>query len=250
MTQTARPATWIERLDDDQVSVDELVRIAGYRSDGRPPEEVVMMEKAAAYGAHAVFFEARAKDQPGVAQAFVFLSDGPADDLEFAALHKRLWSWGGVPLAYRRTPGLVQLFRCAHKPDFVSPDGGLVCRPVKTLRIAAAIGAGEAWWDAERLRNGTLWDDPAACKLLLSAAKSAHRRLVDAVAHLHEALRSSGLLESAPAATPPHPVAAHRLPRRARGHARRLLQSVSSGRFQVLSCARRRPRPRPLARST
>lgn len=194
MTQAMSTATWVERLGENDADVDGLVRVAGYLPDDRPPEEVVMMERAAAYGAYAVFFEAGVEDKPGVAQAFVFISDGPANDPEFAALHKRLWSWGGVPLAYRRTPGLVQLFRCAHKPDFVSPAGKLVCQPVKKLRLAAAISAEEAWWDAERLRNGTLWDDPAACKLLLSATKSAHRRLVNAVEHLHETLQNSELL--------------------------------------------------------
>jgi N-6 DNA Methylase len=192
--QATTNTTWIERLGGNDADVDGLVRVAGYLPDDRPPEEVVMMERAAAYGAYAVFFEAGVEGKPGTAQAFVFISDGPANDPEFAALHKRLWSWGGVPLAYRRTPGLVQLFRCAHKPDFVSPTGDLVCQPVKWLRVAAAISAEEAWWDAERLRNGTLWDDPAACKLLLSATKSAHRRLVDAVEHLHETLQKSGLL--------------------------------------------------------
>jgi hypothetical protein len=154
------------------------------------------MEKADAYGAHAVFFEAAAEGQAGTAQAFVFMSDGPADDPEFAKLHQRLWSWGGVPLAYRRTPGLVQLFRCAHKADFVSPSGELICNPIRTLKLAVAIDAADAWWDAGRLRNGTLWDDPAACKLLLSASKSAHRRLVDAVERLHDGLRRSELLNA------------------------------------------------------
>lgn len=192
MMRATSTATWITRLGES--AVDGLVHVARYVPDGRPPEEVVMMERAAAYGAYAVFFEAGVKGKSGTAQAFVFVSDGPADDPEFAALHKRLWSWGGVPLAYRRTPGLVQLFRCAHKPDFVSSTGDLVCQPIRTLRLAAAISAEEAWWDAERLRNGTLWDDSAACKLLLSATKSAHRRLVDAVEDLHETLKESGLL--------------------------------------------------------
>lgn len=186
---------WIKRLDNGAM-VDGLVPVAGYRADGRPPEEVVMMEKADAYGAHAVFFEAAAEGQAGTAQAFVFMSDGPADDPEFAKLHQRLWSWGGVPLAYRRTPGLVQLFRCAHKADFVSPSGELICNPIRTLKLAVAIDAADAWWDAGRLRNGTLWDDPAACKLLLSASKSAHRRLVDAVERLHDGLRRSELLNA------------------------------------------------------
>ena len=96
-----------------------------------------MMAKAEAYGAHAVFFEAGRNDRPPVAQAFVFVSDGPPDDSQFGELHKRLWSWGGVPLLYRKTPGLVQLFRCAHKPDFVSDTGETICKPL----IAAVANA-------------------------------------------------------------------------------------------------------------
>ncbi len=173
--------------------VDGLVFVAGYKSKGRPPEEVVMLEKAAAYGADAVFFEAGRNERPAVAQAFVFVSEGPADDPAFAALHQRLWSWGGVPLLYRKTPGLIQLFRCGHKPDFVSKSHQFVCKPIKTLRIAAAIAA-DAWWDADRLRNGTLWDDPAVCKTMLSKTKSAHRKLIDAVRQLNDELNSKNIL--------------------------------------------------------
>ena len=97
-----------------------LFSVKGYRKDGQPPEEVAIMEKAEDYGATAVFFEAGRDGRPALAQAFVFVSDGPAHDQSFAQLHQRLWSWGGVPLVYRVTPGLVQLFRCAHKADFES----------------------------------------------------------------------------------------------------------------------------------
>ncbi|WP_264785650.1 hypothetical protein, partial [Gluconobacter cerinus] len=187
---------WIEQLDVSDVQIDGLIRIAGYLPEGRPPEEVVAMEKAASYGAYAVFFEAETQGRAGAPQAFIFVGNGPADDPAFAELHKRIWSWGGVPLLYRRLPGLIQLFRCAHKADFVSASGDLVCKPVKTLALAARINAREAWWDAERLRNSTLWDDPAACKLLLSSSKSAHRRLVDAVGDLHNRLKQSGLLNA------------------------------------------------------
>lgn len=175
--------------------VDGLVPVSGYRHDGRPPEEVAMMEKAQAYGAHAVFFEAGRNGRPPVAQAFVFVSDGPADDPKFGELHQRLWSWGGVPLIYRKTPGLVQLFRCAHKPDFVSAAGEIVCKPIKTLKIAAAISNSDAWWDASRLRNGTLWDDPAICKTMLSARKAAHKRLIDEVKELNADLNEKSILK-------------------------------------------------------
>ncbi len=174
---------------------DGLVLVAGYARNGRPPEEVAMIEKAATYGAHSVFFEAGRNGRPPVAQAFVFVSDGPANDPKFAELHKRLWSWGGVPLVYRKTPGLVQLFRCAHKPDFVSPTGKIICKPIKMLKIAAAIGNRDAWWDASRLRNGTLWDDPAVCKEMLSVNKAAHKRLIDAVKQLNTDLNEASILK-------------------------------------------------------
>jgi N-6 DNA Methylase len=189
-------AKWLIELDgrSPHPDVDGLVSVTDYDRDGRPPEEVAVMEKAKTYGAHAVFFEASRNDRPPVAQAFVFVSDGPADDPSFGELHRRLWSWGGVPLVYRRTPGLVQLFRCAHKPDFVSAQGETVCRPYKTLQIAAAI-SDDPWWDASRLRNGTLWDDPEVCKAMLSASKAAHKRLIEAVKDLNADLNTEGVLK-------------------------------------------------------
>ncbi len=154
-----------------------------------------MMEKASAYGAHAVFFEAGRNGRPPKAQAFIFCSDGPADDTGFAELHKRLWSWGGVPLIYRKTAGLIQLFRCAHKPDFLSATGDIVCNPIRTLQTAGSIAATDSWWDATRLRNGTLWDDPEVCKTMLSGSKAAHKQLIKAVRRLNADLNSEGVLK-------------------------------------------------------
>lgn len=190
-------ADWLRALSlEDTPAVDGLVLVSSYDPDGRPPEEVAMMERAHSYAAHAVFFEAERHGRPPVAQAFIFLSTGPAEDADFAQLHKRMWSWGGVPLIYRKSPGLVQLFRCAHKPDFAASDGVPVCRPVKTLKLAAKVAAAEAWWSAAQLRNGTLWDNPAVCDLMMSSTKSAHRRLVEAVRKLNKDLSDEGLLSA------------------------------------------------------
>jgi hypothetical protein len=189
-------AKWLIEIEESGKSpnVDGLLSVTDYDRNGRPPEEVAVMEKAKAYGAHAVFFEASRNDRAPVAQAFVFVSNGPADDPNFGELHRRLWSWGGVPLIYRRTPGLVQLFRCAHRPDFISAKGETVCKPYKTLQIAAAISH-DPWWDASRLRNGTLWDDPDVCKAMLSAGKAAHKRLIEAVKELNTDLNNEGVLK-------------------------------------------------------
>ena len=184
---------WWDSLSSADGAVEGLVHLASYRAENRPPDEVVLIEKAREYGAQAVFFEGGRNGQQPTPQAFVFVADGPEQDLEFAATHKKLWSWGGVPLVYRKLPGQLQLFRCAHGPDFVSPTGELVCKPVRTLELASAI-ASDPWWSAEQLRNGTLWDDSTACKVLLSPTKSAHKRLIQAIRELNCALNKEGVL--------------------------------------------------------
>ncbi len=179
----------------DLPAVDGLVAVDGYVPAGRPPEEVAFIEKAASYGARAVFFEAGRHGRASVAQAFVFDAAVHADDRAFAELHKRLWSWSGVPIVYRAGPGQIQLFRCAHAPDFVGPDDTPICRPIRTLAIGAEIAVQDVWWDAARIRNGAIWDDPDACRLMLSAQKSAHRKLVEEVRELARQMGERRLLD-------------------------------------------------------
>ena len=190
-------ADWLFSIGQDQglPSLDGLVAVDGFGPSGHAPEEVSIMEKARYYGAHSVFFEAERHGRAPVAQAFIFLATEEHDDAEFAELHKRLWSWGGVPLVYRAAPGRIQLFRCAHKPDFANGNGIPTCRPIKTLKLGSKIAANEIWWDASRIRNGTIWDDPNTCRLMLSAKQSAHRKLVEGVRSLSNLLAESGLLE-------------------------------------------------------
>lgn len=192
----AGPAEWLFSIGENAYlpSVDGLVAVEGYVPAGRAPEEVAIMEKARAYGARAVFFEAGRHGRAPVAQALIF-DAGDGDDDRFAELHKRLWSWGGVPIVYRTAPGRIQLFRCAHEPDFVGASDVPICHPIRTLRIGADIAAQDVWWDATRIRNGTIWDDPEACRLMLSAKKSAHRKLVEEVRALAKQLTDQHLLE-------------------------------------------------------
>jgi len=190
------PAGWLFAIGAGNAlpRVDGLIAVDGYDPAGRPPEEVAIIEKARSYGARAAFFEAGRHGRAPVAQALVFDAKTHSDDREFAELHKRLWSWGGVPLVYRSAPGAIQLFRCAHKPDFVGSDNVPVCRPVRTLEIGAEIAARDVWWDANRIRNGAIWDDLDACELMLSAHEAAHRTLVEEVRALARQLGARQLL--------------------------------------------------------
>lgn len=189
---------WLNRLsrDGDIAGMDGLISVSGYEKASRSPEEVAIMEKAEAYKAQAVFFEASRNGAAPVAQAFIYIAepDEVQDSPEFASLHKRLWSWGGVPLIYRKTAGVIQLFRCGHKPDFaVKTSPTPVCKPFETLRLAGNIAA-DPWWDAERLRNGTLWDDPEVCAKLLSSSQAAQKSLILAIKGLAKDLKKEAIL--------------------------------------------------------
>lgn len=187
---------WLYELDDDEANsvVDGLVRVSRYDPANRPPEEVASIEKAKLYGAHSVFFSEGHDGRPLTPQAFIYVSFDRSDDDQFAALHHRLWNWGGVPLLYRKVGAEIQLFRCAHDSDFLSDDGVPICNPFSTLHLGAKIASMDAWWDADQLRNGTIWDDPQTCRLALSATKSAHRNLIRAIEHLYLAVTSQQIL--------------------------------------------------------
>lgn len=143
------------------------------------------MERAKQYDADAVFFEAPRHGRPPLAQAFVYHGERHDDDQAFARLHQQLWSWGGVPLLYRKTRGRLQLFRCAHGPDFLR-KGKVICKPFTHLDLALKVqqAATDPWWDAERLHSGALWQDGSTCAQLMSADRSAHKSLFDAIRRL------------------------------------------------------------------
>jgi hypothetical protein len=175
--------------------LDGLTYLSDFFTGGVPPlyaspEAVSVMERARDFGAIAVFFEASRESTSSVPLALIFCDDGSLSD--FASLHRRLWSWGAVPLAYVSSHGKVLLYRCAHGPDFAtSPQG--TYQPFAILDATSKID--HAWWNAEQLRNGTLWDDPHICDQLLSKEDSAPRSLISAVRGLYTSLSSKGLLQ-------------------------------------------------------
>jgi hypothetical protein len=159
-----------------------------------PSDERALLEKAKDYGASHVFFRRR-DSRVRVAEALVF--DDASDSCirtndDFAKLHRQLWSWGAVPLVYRRLPGRVDIFRCGHGPDF---DTGrekpkyAVHDFIETASDITGQLEDKPWWDLRRLANGTLWDDKAIAKNFLSDA-SAHKTLLRNVEALDKQLAS------------------------------------------------------------
>ncbi|MFT5622726.1 MAG: hypothetical protein ACI9FZ_000651 [Bacteroidia bacterium] len=166
-----------------------------------PPDALVILEKAKSFGASHVFFRSR-PDRPMVPEALIFddtSTKGTRTDDTFARLHRRLWSWGAVPLVYRRLPGRVDVFRCTHKPDF---DTGRE-KPkysshdsinlIETATKITTLLEDKPWWDMRRLANGTLWDDRSIAKEFLSDA-SAHKTILGHVAALEKKLERKSRL--------------------------------------------------------
>lgn len=192
---THSPGSWLRELRKAGKAVhDGLVAVAGGAWRAGDPRRVLVLEKAAAYGADFVLFRPGGAEQRVVVEALVFVDDGLSDEA-FAALHRRLWSWGEVPLVFRKQAGRVDLLRCAHGPDFVAPDG-LRYRPHDTLDLLAAIDEATPppWWRLAQLQDGSLWDDPDVCEQLLSADKAAQTALVRAIAERDRELSERKIL--------------------------------------------------------
>jgi hypothetical protein len=194
--QTGRIASSL--AESGLIAVGDATRIAKLHADAR-----VMIEKAGRqFGATHVFFRSR-PGRPIVPEALVF--DEAAGkgtrrtDEKFAELHRRLWSWGAVPLVYRRLPARVDVFRCTHKADFDTKKEEPKYAPYKTLDLigsAAEITAEleeKPWWDMRRLANGTLWDDREVAKQFLSD-DSAHKTILGHVEKLEMQLDNDSRL--------------------------------------------------------
>jgi hypothetical protein len=179
------------------VAVGDAARVSKLPADAR-----VIVEKAVnQFGATHVFFRSR-PGRPTVPEALVFDDagkDSSRSNEQFAELHRRLWSWGAVPLVYRRLPGRVDVFRCAHKPDFdTKKEHPQYARydSIQLIGTAADVTAqleDKPWWDMRRLANGTLWDDRTIAQQFLSDA-SAHKTILGHVEALDKQLAKESRL--------------------------------------------------------
>ncbi len=178
------PSTWWAALGDPDAGTPTGLVDVRSADPELPPEQRALLERAAGYGARYVFFQRGSLRVEPV--ALVFVDDG-LSDADFAKLHKRLWSWGAVPLVYRKVRGRIDLMRCAHRPDFESADGQLRYAPFRHLDIASAIAIDldeQPWWDPARLQLGAIWDDPARADDLLHGSRAAHASLLAEIERL------------------------------------------------------------------
>lgn len=178
------------------MSVGDEKSLSKLQADAR-----VILDKAREFGASHIFFRSR-PGRPMEPEALVFddaAKNSARTDEDFAKLHRRLWSWGAVPLVYRRLPGRVDVLRCAHKPDFDTGKEQPKYSRHDTLDLVhtavdiTSLLEEKPWWDMRRIANGTLWDDREVAKQFLSDA-SAHKTILRHVEALDRRLEEKSHL--------------------------------------------------------
>jgi N-6 DNA Methylase len=110
-------------------------------------------------------------------------SDEHLDEHALARVHQRLWLNGFAPLLYVGWPTRVDILSCARGPDFWR-GSQVRYKPAETVELAQQISIAlderVNRFSAQRLSDGTFWDDPINSEFA-KADKAAHSQLIRAV---------------------------------------------------------------------
>jgi len=159
-------------LIDDNLR-DELNRMEMLRSVGEPtslyfvadkdaaePHIRFALEQAARYHADAVFFRTfpSGDNRSPLPQVYIYYDTSLSlDNARYAAIHRRLWNAGIVPLVFILTAGQVKIINCRQEPEIDKATNDPVYTPFRTLeKIVAANRA----FVAREIAAGTLWENP------------------------------------------------------------------------------------------
>lgn len=161
----------------------------GKRALSRVEEEAAVRQARAIGGIDYIFFRRFDDGRSSQVAAYVIDNDRSrlAED-KLAEIHWQLWLHGSAPLLYVGWRTRVDVLSCARGPDFWE-NGARCYRPAASVETAAEISDALACerFSAQRLGNGTFWEDPANAGLA-HADKAAHRRLIEAVVETDAAL--------------------------------------------------------------
>jgi hypothetical protein len=165
------------RVEDDSRSKKEERELESHPWAARLKR---LLHEAGEYGAHWVYFRLHSQTGGPRPEIFIFdenerLSDG-IEGKELANLHKQLWNYGAVPLAFFIKPTRVDVFNLMSPPEF-DEEGLIVPTPfdrlelagIETLAMAGAAVKGiqnkndTSWerFNSEYFDDGGFWDMPA-----------------------------------------------------------------------------------------
>ena len=150
-----------------------------------------------------VFFRRFSDDRGSQAAAFVVDNkEARLSESRLAELHHELWLHGGTPLLYVAWPTRLDILSCSRGPDFWK-NGRVVYNPAdhieidsKTL-IATSVDIDTALreranrFSANRLADGTFWEDPLN-RRLANHDQAAHQKLIQGIVETDQELEGEG----------------------------------------------------------
>lgn len=172
-----------------------LVAIRGPRGKLSVDEKAALLEAEAIPGLDYVYFRRFSDGRSSQIAAYVVNNeDEHLAEADLAELHKEVWLHGVAPLLYVGWPMRVDVLSCARGPDFWRKNEchyhpfikiPVVCEKElpglaeTSTEVSAALEA-QRRFSANRLADGTFWEDPRNAKLA-QGDQSAHRRLIESV---------------------------------------------------------------------
>lgn len=158
---------WIDDNLKDELSRMEMLRPEGELSslyfvadkDAVKPRIRIALERAEHYHADAVFFRIFPADdnRSPIPQIYIYHDTALSiNEDHYAAIHRRLWNAGIVPLVFVLTAGQVKVLNCRQEPkiDKISKDP--IFTPFRALEKIVAVNRAFA---AREISAGTLWED-------------------------------------------------------------------------------------------
>ena len=183
----------VDFIQPDGDLVDGLVSVRE-QSVALPPDEGAIIRDVAAFAdVDFVFFRRFSDGRSSQPAAFVVdNSNERLTEEELARLHGGLWLYGAAPLIYVAWPTRVDVLSCARGPDFWDNDE-YTFNPADHIQTASEIDAElkkRRRFSAQRLADGTFWDDPRNSSLALHD-RTAHQLLIQTIVKVDDDLEGA-----------------------------------------------------------
>lgn len=157
--------------------------------------EVIALLSAQECKADYVYFRKFTDGRPPLPQVYIYdnTKNRFTDNLEIAALHRKVWNRGEAPLMYVINKTSVNIYSCARAPDFFNnKNGKLQHSPAETLELISAAQAELDRFSGKEFDSGMFWANPQNSKLI-NKKKAAHQSLVLAINEFDKKIATGSL---------------------------------------------------------
>ena len=143
------------------------------------PYQIIELEKASYFKADAVFFRYFEDGRPPIAQIYIYDNSNGNLSVEYAQIHKELWSNCHIPTYIIIEKTKVKFFDC-RKPVSIDSKGNIYTRETDLIDLEDIAKYADVIkkYNAEKFINGSFWESKVTEKNYLYD-KTAYTNLID-----------------------------------------------------------------------